>query len=79
MGTADLKPIDLDQTTPTLLPDKLREASQIAYEKAADPLNVLDNNPFIAREWVIVGVELYAMARAIEIRLLALFAGDPPP
>ena len=84
MGATDhLKPIDLDQTTPTLLPDKLREAGDVALKKAVDPLNVLDNNPFIGREWLLVGLVFKIMAKDLEDRLIDLFTydpcDDPPP
>ena len=65
--------INLLRTTPTMFADRLREASKHAAQLAADPLNQLDDNPFIAREWLIVSQILWVAARDLEQRLLLLF------
>jgi hypothetical protein len=68
--------IDLTTTTPTLLPHQLREVAIQALELSASPYNVLDNNPFITKEWLIVNIVLHEAAQLIEQRLLILFYGD---
>src|ERR1051326_2400246 len=51
--------LDLTGTTPTFLPDVLRAVAKWAGQLAGDPLNALDNNPFIVREWLIVSQVLH--------------------
>src|SRR5207237_6282938 len=67
--------LDLAGTTPTFLPDLLREVSRRAGRMARDPFNALDNNPFITREWLIVSQVLHAAASSMEKRFEALFLG----
>ena len=67
--------LDLSGTTPTLLPDLLRAVSKQAGLLASDPVNALDNNPFIMREWLIVSQALHAAAATMEKRFEALFLG----
>src|SRR6266481_3184952 len=64
--------IDLALTTPTLLPDILRSAAEQALAMAADPLNALDDNPYIGREWSAVALELSAVAKSLETRVYLL-------
>ena len=59
-------------TSPTLLPDALRAAADQALALAADPINLLDDNPFIAREWSAVAIELSAAAASLERRVFSL-------
>ena len=63
------------RTTPTQLPDLLRTLSQQAGHLAHHPVNAFDNNPFIAREWLIVSQVLHAAAHSLENRFEALFLG----
>ena len=65
--------IDLATTIPNLLPDQLRDAARQALELASDPYNALDDNPQISKEWLIVNILLYDMARQLEQRLIILF------
>src|SRR5713101_2772770 len=65
--------VDLSRTTPTLLPDALRDASREALGHAADPLNQLDHNPYIGDEWAIVADELHSLANTLERRFHTLF------
>ena len=67
--------LDLTGTTPTFLPDVLRAVAKWAGQLAGDPLNALDNNPFIVREWLIVSQVLHAAAGSMEKRFEALFLG----
>src|SRR5437016_13005486 len=67
--------LDLSATTPTLLPDLLRAVSREAADLARDPLNALDNNPFVMREWLIVSQVLHSAAASMEKRFDALFQG----
>ena len=67
--------LDISGTTPTLLPDLLRTVSKEAGLLAGDPFNAFDNNPFIAREWLIVSQVLHAAAATMEKRFEALFLG----
>jgi len=67
--------IDLSRSTPTQLPDALRAASENALLHAADPLNQLDHNPYICDEWEIIADEFQALARGLERRFAARFAG----
>ena len=67
--------LDLSGTTPTLLPDLLRAVSKQAGLLASDPVNALDNNPFIMREWLIVSQAVHAAAATMEKRFEALFLG----
>jgi hypothetical protein len=64
--------LDLSMTSPTLLPDALRAAADQALALAADPINLLDDNPFIAREWSAVAIELSAAAASLERRVFSL-------
>jgi hypothetical protein len=73
-----LSSIDLAATTPTLLPDQLRAMSIDAMNRAADPFNLFDNNPFIEHEWRIIARELHRLAATIELRFDELFAGHAP-
>lgn len=68
--------LELAQTVPTLLPDLLRRLSSQANGLATDPLNPLDNNPFITREWLIVSQVLHTAASDMEKRFAALFTGS---
>ena len=68
--------MDLSHTTPTQLPNVLRAAAEQAFAMAADPLNMLDNNPHIAREWSAVGTELSSFAASIEKRVFLLFSNN---
>lgn len=63
------------RTTPTQLPDLLRTLSRQAGHLAHHPVNAFDNNPFIAREWLIVSQVLHAAAHSLENRFEALFLG----
>ena len=67
--------VDFSRTTPTQLPEVLRDASKRALGYAADLLNQLDHNPFIGDEWAIVAVEFESLASVLERRFCALFAG----
>jgi len=66
--------IDLGATIPTGLSAQLRAAAEHAAQRAADPLNALDNNPFIARAWLAVSIELHKFATSLDQRLEELFA-----
>lgn len=77
-GTPRGEAINLDVTTPTLLVERLLDASLDATSKAADPLNLLDNNPFISREWLIVSQGLWNAAREMERRFTVLFDEGTP-
>ena len=66
---------DLSVTIPTRLPELLRAISHQASRLAHDPLNALDNNPFIMREWLIISQALHSAAANIEKRFDALFLG----
>ena len=57
------------------MPDLLRAVSREAAHLARDPLNALDNNPFVMREWLIVSQVLHAAAGSMEKRFEALFLG----
>lgn len=63
------------RTTPTQLPELLRTLSRQAGHLAHHPVNAFDNNPFIAREWLIVSQVLHAAAHSLENRFEALFLG----
>jgi hypothetical protein len=65
----------LTETTPTHLPELLRNFSQQAGRLASHPFNAFDNNPFIIREWLIVSQVLHAAANTLEQRFEALFLG----
>jgi hypothetical protein len=65
--------IDFEATIPTELSQRLRAAAAHAAQRAADPLNALDNNPFIAREWLLVSTELHKLAVRLDRRLETLF------
>lgn len=65
----------LAEQIPTWIPDLLRALAGEAERRAADPVNVLDDNPAIAREWAIVATELDRCAALIEVRFLGLFKG----
>lgn len=67
--------IFLDKTTPTLLPDLLRKTAAEAERRAVDPLNALENNPMISREWIAVGGALRVAAEWLDTRLADLFNG----
>lgn len=67
--------LDVAGTTPTTLPDLLRQISREAGRMARDPFNALDNNPFIMREWLIVQQVLHTAASSMEKRFEALFLG----
>jgi len=67
--------LDLSGTTTTLLPDLLRAVSKQAGLLARDPFHAFENNPFIAREWLIVSQVLHAAAATMEKRFEALFLG----
>lgn len=67
--------IDLAKTTPTLLPEQLRELAVEAERLAVDPLNAVDNNPVIAREWIAVGGGFRMLAEWLERRFNDLFSG----
>lgn len=69
----DMDIVGVSRTTPTRLPGALRCASKRALQHAADPLNQLDYNPYIADEWAVVATELWSLAAALERRLGALF------
>jgi hypothetical protein len=43
--------VEFSCITPMQLPEALRAASQRALRLAADPLNKLDDNPYIGEEW----------------------------
>ena len=80
----DMDIVSVSRTTPTGLPGALRCASKRALQHAADPLNQLDYNPYIADEWAIVATELWSLAAALDRRLGALFEVKgmtlwPPP
>jgi len=75
MREAWVRSLDLAGTTPTFLPDLLRDISRQADEMARDPLNQLDNNPYITREWLIVSQILHAAAATMEKRFELLFLG----
>jgi hypothetical protein len=68
--------LELAKTAPTLLPDLLRSLSNQANRLATDPLNPLDNNPFITREWLVVSQVLHRAAGDMEKRFAALFLGS---
>ena len=68
--------LELAKTAPTLLPDLLRSLSNQANRLATDPLNPLDNNPFITREWLVVSQVLHTAAGDMEKRFTALFLGS---
>jgi len=65
--------IDLGATIPTDLSQQLRAAAEHAAQRAADPFNTLDNNPFIGRAWVAVSIELRRVAASLDQRLEELF------
>jgi hypothetical protein len=67
--------VDFSRTTPTQLPEVLRDAAKRALGYATDLLNQLDHNPFISDEWAIVAAELESLAMTLERRLCALFDG----
>ena len=62
-------------TTPTQLPELLRNFSRQAGRLASHPVNAVDNNPFITREWLIVSQVLHTAALALENRFETLFLG----
>src|SRR5438128_1762198 len=64
--------LNLSRTTPTLLPEVLRAAADQAFAMAADPINLLDNNPHIGREWSAVALELSPVAASLERRVFSL-------
>jgi hypothetical protein len=70
--------VDLSRTTPTLLPEALRDASQRALGHANDPLNLLDYNPYVSDEWAVVAAELQSFATQLERSFTALFDGKYP-
>lgn len=67
--------LSLTETTPTLLPDRLREMAAEALRYAADPANSFDNNPMIAREWAAVSSGFLMLAQWLEQRLADIFHG----
>jgi hypothetical protein len=79
---AELSPrrdaVDFSGITPTRLPEALRDASERALGHAKDPLNLLDYNPYVGDEWVLVATELQSFAALLERRLAALFDGKYP-
>jgi hypothetical protein len=72
-------PVNLAATTPSLLPDQIRAASQQAFGLATEPSNAFDNNPFITREWMIVAQELRSFAAKLEDRLDMMFEARLTP
>jgi hypothetical protein len=62
-------------TTPTRLPEFLRAFSRHAGSLATDPFNAIDDNPFIAREWLVVSQVMHAAASTLEKRFELLFLG----
>lgn len=58
--------LDLATTFPTEIPEVLRTIAQDAACRAADPLNALDDNPVICREWLIASIEITRCAEAME-------------
>jgi len=73
MKTCNPGLIDLAATIPTRLSEQLRAVAEYAARQASDPFNELDNNPFIAREWVAVSIEFHNVAASLDQRLAALF------
>lgn len=69
-------PIDLSVTTPTRLVEQLSIAATHARAFADDPLNALDNNPAISREWRAVERVLARAAVDLHNALNILFDGD---
>jgi hypothetical protein len=65
--------VEFSCITPMQLPEALRAASQRALRLAADPLNKLDDNPYIGEEWRIISIELKLLAMKLENRFDALF------
>jgi hypothetical protein len=65
--------IDLAATIPTMLPERLRNEAREALERSADPLNKLDDNPYIGQEWLLVSSVLWSAAASLDTRLSALF------
>jgi hypothetical protein len=68
--------IDLTTTIPTGLSSQLRAAAEHAVQRAIDPFNALDNNPFIGRAWIAVSIELRRFAESLDQRLAHLLS-DP--
>lgn len=69
-------PIDLSLTTPTRLVEQLVIASRHAAAFADDPLNALDDNPAIGREWRCVSRVLAQAAVRLQNELNSIFDGD---
>jgi hypothetical protein len=65
--------IDLSATTPTKLPELFREAAKEALGMSSDPLNSLDDNPFIGREWLAVSHVLWSAAASLDAALARVF------
>lgn len=68
--------LDLEELSPTAVPDRLRLLSQFAAERGADPVTALDDLNLLApREWLIVATGLAQAAAAIERRFAELVEG----
>jgi hypothetical protein len=65
--------IDLAETIPTMLPERLRDEARDALKRSTDPLNKLDDNPYIGQEWLLVSSVLWSAAASLDVRLSALF------
>lgn len=68
--------IELYDTIPTKLAEQLRSAASEALARSTDPLNKLDDNPYIGQEWLVVSSVLWSAAATLEKRLSTLFEGE---
>lgn len=66
--------IDLSDTIPTMLSEQMRAASAVAMRRAIDPLNKMDDNPYIGQEWIVVASLLWNSAATLDKRLSSIFS-----